>query len=66
VARTPEAKALGLKMGDPYFKVRRFLEQNGVAVSSSNYALYGELSHRVSMAIASLSPAVEEYSILNS
>lgn len=63
VARTPEAKALGLKMGDPYFKVRRFLEQNGVAVFSSNYALYGELSHRVSMAIASLSPAVEVYSI---
>lgn len=39
VARTTEAKALGLKMGDPYFKVRRFLEQNGVAVFSSNYTL---------------------------
>lgn len=63
VARTPEAKALGLKMGDPYFKVRSYLEHHGVAVFSSNYALYGELSHRVSMAIASLSPAVEVYSI---
>jgi DNA polymerase V len=63
VARTAEAKALGLKMGEPYFKVRDFLEQEGVAVFSSNYALYGELSHRVSMAIASLSPAVEVYSI---
>lgn len=63
VARTPEAKALGLKMGDPYFKVRGYLEHHGVAVFSSNYALYGELSHRVSMAIASLSPAVEVYSI---
>ncbi|WAH62196.1 Y-family DNA polymerase (plasmid) [Pseudomonas silvicola] len=63
VARTPEAKALGLKMGDPYFKVSGFLKQHGVAVFSSNYALYGELSHRVSMAIASLSPAVEVYSI---
>ncbi len=62
VARTEEAKALGLKMGDPYFKVRHFLEQNGVAVFSSNYTLYGELSHRVAMAIASLVPAVEVYS----
>lgn len=63
IARTLEAKALGLKMGDPYFKVREFLEHHGVAVFSSNYALYGELSHRVSMAIASLAPAVEVYSI---
>lgn len=39
IARTAEAKALGLKMGDPYFKVRRFLERNGVAVFSSNYTL---------------------------
>ena len=63
VARTSEAKALGLKMGEPYFKVRSFLEHHGVAVFSSNYALYGELSHRVQLAIASLAPAVEVYSI---
>ncbi|ELM3831341.1 Y-family DNA polymerase [Pseudomonas aeruginosa] len=63
VARTNEAKALGLKMGDPYFKVRSFLEQNGVAVFSSNYSLYGELSHRVGLAIESLVPAWERYSI---
>ncbi|POA73628.1 Y-family DNA polymerase [Pseudomonas sp. DP16D-R1] len=63
VARTNEAKALGLKMGDPYFKVRNFLEQNGVAVFSSNYTLYGELSHRVGVAIASLVPEWERYSI---
>lgn len=63
IARTAEAKALGLKMGDPYFKVRRFLERNGVAVFSSNYTLYGELSHRVGQAIASLAPATETYSI---
>ncbi|HDS1802097.1 TPA: Y-family DNA polymerase [Pseudomonas putida] len=63
VARTNEAKALGLKMGDPYFKVRGFLEQNGVAVFSSNYTLYGELSHRVGVAIASLVPEWERYSI---
>jgi len=63
VARTAEAKALGLKMGDPYFKVRPFLERNGVAVFSSNYALYGELSHRMSIATASLVGAIESYSI---
>lgn len=63
VARTPEAKALGISMGVPYFQVRDFMEQNGVAVFSSNYALYGELSHRVTMAIASLSSAWEVYSI---
>ncbi len=50
-------------MGDPYFKVRGFLEQNGVAVFSSNYTLYGELSHRVGVAIASLVPEWERYSI---
>lgn len=63
VARTNEAKALGIKMGEPYFKIRKFLEQNGVAVFSSNYTLYGELSHRMSMAIASLTFAQEQYSI---
>ena len=63
VARTEEAKALGIKMGEPYFKVRDYLEQQGVAVFSSNYALYGELSHRVSMAIASLADQTEIYSI---
>lgn len=63
VACTNEAKALGLKMGDPYFKIRAFLERNGVAAFSSNYTLYGELSHRMTMATASLVSAVEQYSI---
>ncbi|MGC3103734.1 Y-family DNA polymerase [Pseudomonas aeruginosa] len=63
VARTPEAKALGLKMGDHYHSVRKFLEQEGVAVFSSNYTLYGELSHRVGLAISSLAPRWERYSI---
>lgn len=50
-------------MGDPYFKIRAFLERNGVAAFSSNYTLYGELSHRMAMATASLVSAVEQYSI---
>jgi DNA polymerase V len=63
VARTAEAKALGLKMGQPYFQVRDFLHQEGVAVFSSNYTLYGEMSHRVGVAIESLAGPGERYSI---
>ncbi|MHB9376212.1 Y-family DNA polymerase (plasmid) [Pseudomonas amygdali pv. morsprunorum] len=62
VARTTEAKALGVKMGEPYFKIRNFLEENGVAIFSSNYALYGEMSHRASLAISSFGVPVEQYS----
>ena len=47
IARSEEAKALGIKMGEPFFQRRAFLQENGVAVFSSNYALYGSMSHRV-------------------
>ena len=47
IARSNEAKALGLKMGDPLFKVRGLLEREGVAVFSSNYTLYVDMSRRV-------------------
>jgi DNA polymerase V len=47
VARSQEAKALGLKIGEPYFKVREVLDRHKVAVFSSNYALYGDMSQRV-------------------
>jgi DNA polymerase V len=47
VARSQEAKALGLKIGEPYFKVRELLDRHKVAVFSSNYALYGDMSQRV-------------------
>lgn len=63
VARSNEAKALGIKMGEPEFKIRRFLQRHGVAVFSSNYALYGDLSSRVVRAMESLAPVVEQYSI---
>jgi DNA polymerase V len=63
IARSAEAKALGLKMGDPYFKVRDMLERNKVAVYSSNYALYGDLSQRVMQTLEQFSPEVEIYSI---
>lgn len=63
VARSQEAKALGLKMGDPYFKVKELLDKNKVAVFSSNYALYGDMSQRVMKTLQQFSPEVEIYSI---
>lgn len=63
VARSEEAKALGLKMGEPYFKVREFLERNGVAVFSSNHQLYGDMSTRVMSVLASMLPSISVYSI---
>ncbi len=63
IARSAEAKALGIKMGVPYFQIRNDLRRWGVAVFSSNYALYGDMSERVMTVIESLVPAVEVYSI---
>jgi len=60
VARSAEARALGLAMGTPYFKVRRELEQHGVVVRSSNYALYADMSQRL---MRSLEPWVEELEV---
>ena len=47
VARTNEAKALGIKMGQPMFQIRDLCRENKVAVFSSNYALYGDMSRRM-------------------
>ena len=63
VARSNEAKALGIKMGDPYFKLRPLFEANDIAVFSSNFALYGDMSRRVQEVLRDYSPAVEPYSI---
>ena len=63
VARSNEAKALGVKMGDPYFKLKPLIEANGIAVFSSNFALYGDMSRRVQEVLRTYSPAVEPYSI---
>ena len=63
VARSNEAKALGIKMGDPYFKIRHIVEKHGVAVFSSNFSLYGDMSRRVQEVLRSFAPAVEQYSI---
>lgn len=63
VARSAEAKALGLKMATPRFKVDKLLKQHDVAVFSSNYALYGDISERVMTTLEGLAPNVEVYSI---
>ena len=63
IARSEEAKALGIAMGAPYFQIREKLEREGVRVFSSNYALYGDMSRRVMAVLRSFSPHVEVYSI---
>jgi len=63
VARSNEAKALGIRMGEPEFKIRSFLKHHNVSVFSSNYTLYGDLSSRVIRTMESLVPVVEQYSI---
>jgi DNA polymerase V len=63
IARSAEAKALGIPMGAPAYQWEREFKTNGVAVFSSNYALYGDLSARVMSILADMAPAVEVYSI---
>ncbi|MBO7584519.1 MAG: SOS mutagenesis and repair protein UmuC, partial [Bacteroidales bacterium] len=63
IARSNEAKALGIKMGTPLFQARDVIEKNGVAVFSSNYQLYGDMSNRVISILKESVPAIEVYSI---
>lgn len=63
IARTNEAKDLGLKMGDPFHLVAKRPELKGVVWKSSNYALYGDMSRRMFEVLAALVPRVEAYSI---
>ena len=63
IARNAEAKLLGIPMGEPYFRCRDFLRVRGVAVFSSNYGLYADISNRVMQTIATFAPALEVYSI---
>ncbi len=63
ISRSREAKELGVPMGEPEFKCRAFLKRHGVAVFSSNYALYGDMSARVMATAAALVPRREVYSI---
>src|SRR5690554_120177 len=63
VARSMEAKAIGIKMGVPVHKIQEQIKQYGIQVFSSNYALYGDISNRVMQTLEALAPAIEIYSI---
>ncbi len=63
IARSNESKALGVKMGDPFFQVKALCAQHKVHVFSSNYTLYGDLSHRAMTLIQASWTDVEIYSI---
>ena len=63
IARSNESKALGIKMGEPYFNIKAVCKQHNIQVFSSNFALYGDFSERVMSIIESSWPEIEIYSI---
>lgn len=63
VARSDEAKALGIRMGHPVFQIRELMQRHGVRALSSNYTLYGDLSRRVVEVLHAWSPRLDVYSI---
>ncbi len=63
IARSNEARALGIKMGEPHFKIKGLCKRHGVHVFSSNFTLYGDLSERVRKILQEAWPEIEFYSI---
>ena len=63
ISRSNEAKDLGIKMGDPYFKAKDIIVKNNVHVFSSNYSLYGDISRRVMRTLKYFTSEIEIYSI---
>ena len=63
ISRSNEAKTLGIKMGEPYFKARNIIVKNNVQVFSSNYSLYGDISRRVMRTLKRFNSEIEVYSI---
>ena len=63
ISRSNEAKKLGIKMGEPVFKIRDLVERYNVELFSTNFALYGDMSSRVMQLIGEFSPQIEVYSI---
>ena len=63
IARTAEVKALGIGMGDPWFQIRDLCRREKVAVFSSNYTLYGDMSRRLNAIYQDWAPEIEVYSI---
>lgn len=63
ISRSDELKAIGVKMGVPYFQLKSYLKRYNIAVRSSNYELYGDISRRVMTVLSDFTPEVEPYSI---
>jgi DNA polymerase V len=63
IARSEEAKALGIEMGTPAFQCETIFKRHGIKVYSSNYTLYGDMSARVMNTLAQFTPEIEVYSI---
>ncbi len=63
IARSNEAKQLGIGMGEPFFKVKEIIDKHQVSVFSSNYTLYGDMSRRVMETLCEFTPDMEIYSI---
>lgn len=63
VARSAEVKALGVKMGTPWFKMKALAKEHGILALSSNYTLYGDMSNRATAVLRDFSPDIEVYSV---
>jgi len=63
VARSNEAKEIGIPMGAPFHQIKSLCQRNGVKVFSSNYELYGDMSGRVVSVLRRFAPELEVYSI---
>ncbi len=63
IARSAEAKAMGIPMAEPYYKIKPLVKEKGVVVKSSNFRLYGDLSRRVTNILRAYAPQIEVYSI---
>ena len=63
ISRSNEAKRLGIKMGEPAFKIKRTVERHDVQIFSTNFALYGDMSSRVMRLLDEFAPNIEVYSI---
>lgn len=63
ISRSNEAKQIGITMGTPLFQIEDLIERHNIAVLSSNYALYGDMSNRIMEALSQFTPDVEIYSI---
>jgi DNA polymerase V len=63
ISRSNEAKALGIQMGEPFFKLKDLAQRNQVHVFSSNFPLYGNMSSRVMETLKTFSSSLEIYSV---